>query len=165
VTHAVSEFIPGPSGGFLLRTVFGAAYWEQATGSFAKLPGVNIGFGNTVFLLRDGSVILKDFDFFVRRNPEGREDLNYRSNTRMQTLLSTNPNGSGAKFSSATADSKGRLIVVGNFDTVGGVERLGLVRLLADGRPNPTWNPGPDIGDLTDELQCWSPLFGESWHK
>lgn len=146
VTQAVSEFIPGPSGGFLLRTLFGSAYWEQAAGTFARLPGVNIGFGSTVFLMDDGSVILKDFDFFIRLNPEGREDLNYRANTRMQTLLSTNPNGSGAKFSSATADSRGRLIVVGNFDTVGGVERLGLVRFLADGSPDPTWNPGSALG-------------------
>ena len=85
---------------------------------------------------------------FLRRDVEGRDVAGYASTHGLNPSPSLihrvwPPFGSGVYGPSAVvADRQGRLIVGGNFLSVGGVDRPGLVRLLEDGRPDPGWNPG-----------------------
>lgn len=139
---------PLPWGGFVVDDA-SRNYMEQADGSFVRM-----GFGFATWLpLVDGSFLsFEPGSRIFRRDVEGRDVAGYALNARFESVSFVDPSGMAAIGSgvygpsAVVADRQGRLIVGGNFLSVGGVDRPGLVRLLGDGRPDPGWNPGPKLG-------------------
>ena len=73
---------------------------------------------------------------FVRLNPDGSPDASF--NPAAVIGLST-----GIPVSAMALDSQGRLLIAGQFSSVGGVARHGLARLNQDGTLDATFDSGP----------------------
>ncbi|MBN8247638.1 MAG: hypothetical protein J0L84_09360 [Verrucomicrobia bacterium] len=148
--HPPQSLVATPWGGFVVSDVF-QSYLEQADGTWTRMGSST----SQWFPQADGSFIVHMRGRRIsRQDPEGREVVGYGLNGRFGSVSFVNPSGSssiGAVFGPrvAMSDRRGRLVVGGNFVSVGGVERLGLVRLLGDGRPDPAWNPGAALGIAT----------------
>ena len=124
------------------------SYEENPDGSYVQLPVMSLG---RWFAQDDGSLLGHDGGS-QRLDPEGRELPAYAAASRLSPLP-------GALLSTVSiVDSHGRMIVAGNFVQAGNLERHGLVRLLSDGSPDPTWNPGSSLGIiLTNTPDAASP--------
>ena len=141
----VSDLVPTPWGGFLASD-FAATWLEQSDGTFARQRTPL----TRQFPQPDGSFLLNPSALRVsRQNAEGREIPGYGLNGHVNPVHFVSSEGSvliGIGSGPVVSDRQGRLIVGGNFLSAGGLERPGLVRLLADGRPDPAWNPGGALG-------------------
>jgi len=117
-------------------------YFDSPEGGFTSLSTVTMT-PRALHPLDDGS--------FIVSGSGGRRVSRYRPDftldaafaERSALVSASSPDGS---VMNTALDSAGRLILAGAFSAVGGIERLGLARLLPDGSVDPSWNPALDLG-------------------
>ncbi len=139
-----------PWGGWIAADTL-AGYWMERDGTSTRI--LTQGFQPStyrVFARDDGSLVAQVNAGLARIQPDGRTDPNFSQNSRVKTLAFVKTGGGpytlGTLWSVVAQDRQGRYFLGGTFQSIGGVERVGLVRVLPDGRPDPTWNPGPALG-------------------
>jgi uncharacterized delta-60 repeat protein len=144
----VYQFGGFPAGDWFALTISDGFYYGSSDGSFRRLRATPSGFGNA-FPQADGTLIR------AREQPErirqdGSADPGYGATISWTPASFRNESGAltiGRAQLVSGMDSQGRLILGGNFIKVGRQHtRMGLVRLLADGRVDPQWNPGAAAG-------------------
>jgi len=119
----------------------------------------NPGFGAnamiwSVFLQPNGQMVVGgEFSTFNTNLVSGVARLNADGSVDTTFNPGTGPNGT---VNAVAVDGFGRVIIGGDFDTVGGVSSGGIARLSVNGAIDPTFNPGigtynPDTGD-TDPI-------------
>jgi len=149
---SISDIAVQPDGKILIAGYF-TYYNEVAMNSFARLnsdgtldqsfdPGSGVGFMNANCLARqsDGKILLGG---------------NFAAYNGIESLRMARVNGDGSldqTFSSElpvdswvydiTLQSDGRILIVGDFETYGGVGRNNITRLHSDGTLDPSFNPG-----------------------
>lgn len=136
----MTTLVSTAAGEMLATTVDSGPYWLGPEGQFVQRGG---GTGRDPILLprEDGSVAVHWLGGSALWSSERIRDPWF---TDHSLLVPVPPNASWR--TRAVQDSRNRLIIVGNFRSMGGVERVGLGRLLPDGRPDPAWNPSPLLG-------------------
>ncbi|MBN9689625.1 MAG: hypothetical protein J0M24_05250 [Verrucomicrobia bacterium] len=128
------------AGEMLAGLVDSGPHWLGPEGQLVQRGGAT-GRDPILFPREDGSVAVHWKGGSALWNSERKKDPWF---TEYSTL---GPIASGNTWDTrAVQDSRNRLILVGNFRSIGGVGRLGLGRLLPDGRPDPAWNPSPLLG-------------------
>jgi len=134
-----------PSGHWVVQDRLQRTFHENPDGTYRQLstgPGTP---GADLFPQLDGSIVVGG------RTQAGPDGAARPAFAQFRTLLAAPFDDrprilQSAAATAAVQDTEGRFIVVGNFREAGGQPRLGLVRHLRDGRPDPTWNPAPALG-------------------
>ena len=146
VENTTSRIFPSRSGGFW--------HLDSGNGTPQRIgyPGAAGSGVQRLFPQADGWVV---FGHPLRRvNAEGTIDLSYGNDALYVAASFTDGAGTtliGGPNTTAIQDDLERFIVAGNLKQVGEFERLGLARILPDGRVDPDWNVAPALGIELDE--------------
>ncbi|HAB19042.1 MAG TPA: hypothetical protein PLX89_02330 [Verrucomicrobiota bacterium] len=136
-----------PHGGWVVADAFKGSFLEHPDGAYFALRSSVPTVPRPVFFPQeDGSVVINGV---MKVAPDGSTLGDF---AQRRVLVGANFEDppryliGGSAIPHAVQDHQGRFIVVGNFRKAGDVERLGLVRFLANGSPDRTWNPAPELG-------------------
>lgn len=154
----VQALAPTPFGDWVMHNLsFG--YLESADGSFRNHAAVHNPWPiRDYFPQDDGTVVIHGL---VQLAPDGTIIPAFARHRRLISASFNDGAGraiSGGINSYAVQDRQGRFIVVGNFGEAGGIKRLGLVRFLINGRPDPDWDPAPAVGITLSEANALNML-------
>lgn len=108
--------------------------------------------GGSAFPLDDGTIVVANH--ITRINRDGTRDPRFGRQAAFVSAPFFDGAGmgsSGGPNTVAIIDRQDRMIIGGNFKQVGAFERMALVRIMPDGTPDPTWNPGAALGITLDE--------------
>jgi uncharacterized delta-60 repeat protein len=147
------ELRPTAWGGWVFSDMT-TAYLDTGTGA-ARTIGYRWSgspVGQTLFPRDDQWVVIRDP--VSRVNYDGIRDPRFGNESRYVAASFSDGAGMGRIGSAqiiATEAGFGAIVVAGNFQRVGAMERLGLARILADGTVDPFWNPAPGMGIALDE--------------
>jgi uncharacterized delta-60 repeat protein len=103
--------------------------------------------GGSAFPLNDGTIVVANSITRIYR--DGTIDPRFGRQAAFVSAPFSDGAGmgmTGGPETVAIIDRQGRMIIGGNFKQVGVYERMALVRVLADGPPDPTWNAGAELG-------------------
>ena len=136
-----------PSGGLAVLSNSGLLF-KYDDGSFLQSGplGISPFFARAPLVQDDGSVALFDQQFARKAKADGSADPNFRIKVSLPAVDTSNSSGSGSLSLTAAGDRQGRYVVIGNFHATVPADRLGLLRLRADGSLDPDWNPSPELG-------------------
>ncbi len=131
-------------------------------------PGTGIRTGTAVAVQADGKIVVGGFLLAVNDAPRiGLARL--LANGALDTTFTTDVSGTGANVTSLAIYGDGRILVGGQFETIGGVVRTGLARLASDGIPDPAFNPvlatgqagvAPRLGKITLQVDGQAIIVG-----
>ena len=125
------------AGGLAVNSSVGVVF-DHGDGTYTKSNPVSLGlpFADRLLPQDDGSVSVWNGRAITKVRADGSIDRDFRIYPSLR--------GVGNVFVTE-ADSHRRRILIGSFQTPAPTERLGLLRLLADGTVDPNWNPAPDL--------------------
>lgn len=134
-------------GGWILQTAV-SLYSNPGSGPSTRHT-YSFGNGGSAFPQDDGSLLMPNP--VGRLNPDGVRDPRFGKGAGFEITAFNDQAGriiSGGAHPTvaATIDRQRRMIIGGNFKRVGALDRLALVRILSDGEPDPSWNPGLELG-------------------
>ncbi len=143
----MSTLGPLPSGGLAVLSNSGLLL-QHDDGSYSQSGPLGISplFQGALIGQDDGSVTAFDQTNARKVDGDGSIDPGFRIKVPLPAVDTSTSSGSGSLSIQAAGDRQGRYIVIGNFHASAPADRLGLLRLLADGSLDPTWNPSPDLG-------------------
>jgi uncharacterized delta-60 repeat protein len=146
-TRPVTAAIPLPSGGWMISDLR-YTYFQWGDGTYRKMYVSSPQ--NPVFPKEDGSALIgQGYRAPIKIAPNGSADPTYSLSNRLDSVSFNDGAGMwgfGGPNTIPFADAREQIILGGNFTHCGAYERLGLVRLLADGSPDAAWNPAPALG-------------------
>ncbi len=136
-----------PSGGLAVLSNSGLLL-QHDDGSYSQSASLGISPfpGSRLLAQDDGSVTVFDQENARKVHGDGSIDPGFRIQVSLPAVDTSTSSGSGSATIRAAGDRQGRYLVIGNFHATAPADRLGLLRLLADGSLDPDWNPSPDLG-------------------
>jgi uncharacterized delta-60 repeat protein len=140
-------------GGWVFRDT-SAVYLDSGTGVARTIgyPRSSPLDSRTLFPQDDQSMIIANP--VGRVNYDGTRDPRFGNDLRFVAASFSDGAGMGRIGGPqiiATEAGHGVLVVAGNFQRVGELERLGLARILPNGTVDPSWDPAPGMGIELDE--------------
>lgn len=141
----IQDLAQTPTGQWVVMDELQRCYVETPDGSYQQLSTGSGRPGIGLFPQLDGSIVIAGR---IQAGPDGAARPAF---AQFRTILAAPFDDrpriiQSVAATAAVQDTEGRFIVVGNFREAGGQPRLGLVRHLRDGRPDPTWNPAQALG-------------------